>query len=432
MTVASPDLLGNRMRELRRLRGLTQKQLAEPRYTHAHVSSIEAGRKTPSEDAIQHFAEKLGVDPDELRTGRPTNLLPELEIELQDGRALVSRGELEEAERTYRAVLNTARRYKATYQQAKAHEGLGLCLERAGDFDAAIEQYAFAERLLANDPPNARADAVAGQARCIEIRGDKHHAIYLLETLLEALRRQTLEDPDALIRIYTSLAIIYVEGDFLRKAADAADEALKLREHVSDPVRLGTMHNMVARVLLGNGQVERARESLQKAERYYRMSELQLEIGRARLTKGIYLLRTGEHEPASRELQAALETFVDTRSPFDEARAATELARLGRERGDLPAARELLDRALRLLDGGQPSQVARVLRERALVGASAERDKAIRGLKRAIRLFTEAGEPVQVAITHAYLGDLLNAEPLSAGCKAYREGLAVLEKHHVA
>ncbi|MCA1706342.1 MAG: helix-turn-helix domain-containing protein [Actinobacteria bacterium] len=424
--------MGERLRELRRQRGLTQQQLAEPHYTHAHVSSIEAGRRAPSEDAIKHFARKLGVKADEIRTGRPSNLLEDLEIELQDGRLLISQGEFEEAEKTYRAVLNTAKRYKVVYQQAKALEGLGLLFERSGDLPEATEHYALAAGLLASDPPNVRADAVAGQARCIEISGDKHHAIYLLENLLETLQQQTLQDPDALIRIYTSLAIIYIEGDFLTKAADAAENALQLEEHVNDPARRGAMHNMVARVLLRTGHTQRARESLQKAERFYRLSELQLEIGRARLTRGIYLLRTGARKKASAELTAALETFAQTRSPLDEARAATELGRIAREEGRLEEASKFLDRALERLNGAQPGQVARVLRERALANLPTQKAKIEKGLKEAIRLFEQAEEPVQIAITHAYLGDLLSDRPLGRACKIYREGLAVLERHHVS
>ena len=56
------DRLGTRLRRLRRDQGLTQRQLGAPRYTHAYVSTIEAGRRRPSREALEHFASNLGVD----------------------------------------------------------------------------------------------------------------------------------------------------------------------------------------------------------------------------------------------------------------------------------------------------------------------------------------------------------------------------------
>ena len=63
-------MIGTRLRQIRVARGMTQAELASPRYTHAYVSAIEAGRRQPSTKAIEHFAARLGVDPDELMTGR--------------------------------------------------------------------------------------------------------------------------------------------------------------------------------------------------------------------------------------------------------------------------------------------------------------------------------------------------------------------------
>ena len=49
-------MIGTRLRQIRVARGMTQVELASPRYTHAYVSAIEAGRRQPSTKAIEHFA----------------------------------------------------------------------------------------------------------------------------------------------------------------------------------------------------------------------------------------------------------------------------------------------------------------------------------------------------------------------------------------
>ncbi|NUS53369.1 MAG: helix-turn-helix transcriptional regulator, partial [Streptomycetaceae bacterium] len=46
------ETFGERIRRLRVHKGLTQRALAEPGYTAAYVSSVEAGRREPSGEAM--------------------------------------------------------------------------------------------------------------------------------------------------------------------------------------------------------------------------------------------------------------------------------------------------------------------------------------------------------------------------------------------
>jgi len=55
--------LSDRIRDLRSQAGLSKTALAKPRYTLSYVSQIEAGRRTPSAEALAFFAERLGVSP---------------------------------------------------------------------------------------------------------------------------------------------------------------------------------------------------------------------------------------------------------------------------------------------------------------------------------------------------------------------------------
>src|SRR3954471_18118193 len=71
-----PEIIGRRVQQLRADRGLTQRQLAEPAYTPAYISTLEAGRVRPSDDALRHLAERLGVAYEEFGTGRPAHLAP--------------------------------------------------------------------------------------------------------------------------------------------------------------------------------------------------------------------------------------------------------------------------------------------------------------------------------------------------------------------
>src|SRR2546423_3140131 len=63
--------LPTRFRDLRQAAGLTKTELARPRYTVSYVSQIEAGRRSPSPEAMAFFADRLGVAADFLATGIP-------------------------------------------------------------------------------------------------------------------------------------------------------------------------------------------------------------------------------------------------------------------------------------------------------------------------------------------------------------------------
>ena len=89
---------GARLRRIRRSRGLTQKDLAEPVYSDAYVSTLEADRRHPSREAIRYFAQKLGVDEEELLSGRPSHLHSTLDIDTKEARRDASNGRIWEAE----------------------------------------------------------------------------------------------------------------------------------------------------------------------------------------------------------------------------------------------------------------------------------------------------------------------------------------------
>lgn len=57
--------VGQRLRDLRNARGLSQSQLGAP-FTRAHISAIEKGKITPSLAALIHLAKVLGVSVREL------------------------------------------------------------------------------------------------------------------------------------------------------------------------------------------------------------------------------------------------------------------------------------------------------------------------------------------------------------------------------
>src|SRR6478672_6770954 len=102
--------LGERLRAERQRAGLTKTALALPRYTVSYVSQIEAGKRSPSPDALAYFAERLQLSPDFLATGIPDGIEAQLRFELEDGRLALRQDRHEDAEGIAKRVLDEAER----------------------------------------------------------------------------------------------------------------------------------------------------------------------------------------------------------------------------------------------------------------------------------------------------------------------------------
>ncbi|HEX2504810.1 MAG TPA: helix-turn-helix transcriptional regulator, partial [Gaiellaceae bacterium] len=65
--------LGDRVRQLRINRGLTQTDLAGDRFSKEYLSQIERGKTRPTPETVEWLASRLGVDRSFLETGVSTS-----------------------------------------------------------------------------------------------------------------------------------------------------------------------------------------------------------------------------------------------------------------------------------------------------------------------------------------------------------------------
>jgi tetratricopeptide (TPR) repeat protein len=402
-------------------------ELAAPAYTHAYVSTIEAGRRTPSPKAIEHFAKKLGVDSEEIITGRPSDLPATLALRTQEARMLLSHGQYKKAEDSFNDVVKRAKPHELTRLQANGEIGLGLADERQGKLERALGHYQGADRLLASEAAHLRTEAVAGMARCFQMMGDVRYGIHLLEGYLITLQKDSLADPVALMRTYSSLVWPYSEVGLYDKASHVAFEALRLEPRVEQLDQVAEMHTNVARELLRLGRVTDALRSLQRAEDLYQTLDWKTDAARARMNRGIVFADRGELEEAKAELQLALQTLKDSPEVVNHARALNELGRVQRLLGETDEASGALEKSISLLGESDVTELALAHRELGLCNKESDPVVAEKNLREAIELYRRADEKLHVAGTLRELGDLLCAQgDIEGGRDTYREGLLSL------
>ncbi|MFI6009492.1 tetratricopeptide repeat protein [Streptomyces sp. NPDC051243] len=423
-----PAIIGRRVQQLRADRGLTQRQLAEPAYTPAYISTLEAGRVRASDDALRHIAERLGVAFEELATGRPAHLVIDLRLRLTEAQRALATGDADTAAEQYAALLAEAEAHGFVEEQAVALLGLGECGIDGGELTSARRHFERAERVLAElgAPLPARVPALRGRAVSHYLAGELRYAVYLLESTLDELNRGGLHDPDALLLLYSSVIGPYMDMGAHARAAQAAEYALALAPQAADPALVARMHRSVARTLLAEGRVAEADASLAKAAELYRQLQIRTELAHCHWMRGYVHAQNGDLERAEAELREARTMLTAKRAALYTSQVAVELADVLHRRGSSDEAAALLHEVLSDLSperGALHSAAAH-----RLLGIIAEdahdTETAEEHYVRALSLLERAGAAGDLADLCRLLGDLLRRTGrVEAALDAYRTGL---------
>ena len=422
-----PVTIGRRVQQLRSERGLTQRQLAEPAYTPAYISTLEAGRVRPSEEALRHIAERLGIAYEELVTGRPARLATDLRLRLTEAQRTLAGGEAEQAAEQYAALLAEAESHELVDVQAVALLGLGECALDTGELTAAREYFEGSERALADVPLPARVPALRGRAVSHYLAGELRYAVYLLESALDELNRSGLHDPDALLLLYASVIGPYMDMGAQARAAQAAEFALALAPQSGDPALVARMHRSVARTLLAEGRIAEADASLAKAAELYRTLQIRTELAGCHWMRGYVYAQNGELDRAEGELRQALDMLSAGRAALYSSQVAVELADVLHRRGKSDEAAALLHDVLSDDLGPERGALHSAAAHR-LLGIIAEdagdTEAAEEHYVRALSMLERAGAAGDLADLCRLLGDLLRRTGrVEAALDAYRTGL---------
>ena len=421
--------LGRNLRRLRLQRCLTQRQLAEPAYTDAYVSTIEAGRRQPSRNALEHFARKLEVTYEELVSGIDPGVPAQLELDLHDARKLLAQGHLDRSRAAYEAILATTTRFGLRRLEAIAEWGLGMCDERTGDFDSAIDRYDQVQCILGAQDPIGGIQALTSKARVLLTVGDVRYAIHILEDRLQRLVIDGLGDPDSLVRLHASLVAAYFEAGLYKMAHASAGEALRLPPKATDLENLANMNLNVARVSLQKGNIPQTHDFLRRAELLLRQLDLTDQLSRAHFARGYVFSRQGDVTGARKEFDTARAMLESVDSPIEGARVTTELGRLARIEGDVDQAQALLRGSITALRDADPAELGQAHRELGLCLMGSDDAGAEKSFRLAIELFERSDETVEMAVTYRALGDLFRARgEADVGCESFRTGLQILER----
>ncbi|MFY1595018.1 helix-turn-helix domain-containing protein [Micromonospora sp. WMMD737] len=423
-TGAAASGLGARVQRLRAQRGLTQRALAEPRYTAAFVSAVESGRRVPSADAVAHFAERLGVTPSDLTTGRSPAEVVRLGLRLAEADLA---GSVDETAADCREVADAAADLAEPVLEARARLGLaGVALRRDEPRTASV-QLDRAEALLAGAAPHVRAEVAVGRAGLAHHDGDPRYARYLLTEARDALVRDGYPDPSVLLVLHAELVRCHVALGDEGAAAEAATQALALAV-LPAPARVAGLHLGVAASLLASGRTAEAAVAAEQARQAARQVALQWLLACCHRARGQGRRGAGDLAGALADLAEAHAMLTDAGQPALASEVGVELAEVYHALGQPGRAEALLRGAVDL--GGDPVVAARAERVRGLLRDDAgDRAGAERHLRAALAGYRAAGRRRELAAAVLLLADLVQGWGRPDDALALlREGLHQVEQ----
>jgi transcriptional regulator with XRE-family HTH domain len=353
------ESLGERLKRLRRERGLSQRELAAPGVSYAYISRIEAGARQPSVKALRKLAAKLGVSADYLETGREVRAEEERELRLYEAE-LKLRLERDAAgsEAEFRALLDEAREAGDDEAVLRARLGLGEAAARRGDYTEAVSQL---EEPLSGPSLSAlsHGDVFATLARSYSALGRAELAVELLQRCLAEVRERAPEDVAAEVRFASYLSYALADLRELGAAREVVQEALARAEHGADPYSRVRLYWSLARLALMEGRPRIALRQIHRAIGLLEATEDTRQLARAHLFCGETLIDDGDVDAAAPHLERAERLLGDNADAADLGWLWSEQARQRALAGDHEDAAALAARALEILKGSDPLKLAR-------------------------------------------------------------------------
>jgi tetratricopeptide (TPR) repeat protein/DNA-binding XRE family transcriptional regulator len=388
--------LGERLRQLRETRGLTQRQLAGSDFSKSYISLIEHGRARPSIDTLALFAARLGTTIDGIvaQDGHAPDAAAQALLTMAWDAA--ERRDEPALERLVGMIEYLTDTYKV--RQVSTDVAL-LTAQRAfdrRDYDQAVANATRARAAAEVDGDLwriGRALVLIGRSKLRQ--REFPAAVEALTASLDVLRRSRAGRDPARTEALIALGTVYAYQGNPKRAALAYGTAAASYVAKHNPKLRGRALWGLGAVLKKDDRFEEALEQFQLAAKAFDTAEEPVDRGRVLQNVGQVYLQMDKPKLALRQFEHALRIFDRMREPVDRASVLTEIARAYLALGDIDTARETATAAISAAD--QAGDAVEVAEANVVLGRSlVKMDRlkpAVPALMAAIKIFKERQMP---------------------------------------
>lgn len=395
--------VGQKIRELRTGRGMTQAALAGPDFSKGFISLLETGRTRISLRAAHIFANRLGVE--------VTDLLAAPTTDRQDIEFMLLRAEQELRAGQHKVAADIAATWtkkatgvlRARFQRLQARaliettpspEAVKLLDEALRAFRSLGAKEFVARTLFDLARAHARLWAT-GEALSLALQAE------------QAIQRGDVIDRTLELEIHQFLSAAYLTLGDQSSSQIRAERARALAEDAADPAALAKLYQSLALARYEQGDKEAALAYARKSIDLFESVGLRASVAATWVTLGWILVQREQYTKALEALDHADRLAHELDLPRVKGHVTLNRAAISLARGDAPKARELAEAAADA-DGPRLRSRALLLRAKAIAASEAPVAQIKKAFEEAIAAHKDENQREQ-ARAHQTYADALAA-----------------------
>ncbi|WP_305883790.1 helix-turn-helix domain-containing protein [Actinoallomurus soli] len=416
--------VGERVRNLRLSKHLSQAQLAGTELSDSYISLIESGKRTPTPAVVRLLASRLGCLPEYLSEGIEPEERLHLQVRVRHAELALLAGDADQALSLFTDILSAIDNDPELAKRARW--GQARALEARGDGEEAIRALEELREEATRDRGRAGwLPVLVVLARCYRAAGDLGRTIALGESALERLAELGLLGGEEAAEVGRTLIATYLDRGDTAQARTLSERLLAASE--SAPAAMITAYRKASQRALEEGAGGESLYLADQALALHAGETLARAQARLRVASARSLLPGDASAESATKALELLRAAEESLSGVDAAECLIETARSKMVLGEPGAAVAIAQRVLTELSshpGGSVTAIrARLMLAQALV-ATGEREEALTALRATGDQLGMLPPSRATARVWRELGDLFGAAGDSeAMMDAYRKAL---------
>jgi tetratricopeptide (TPR) repeat protein len=346
-----PTTLGQRVRQARVARGLTQSELADSRFSKQYVSQIERDQLRPTDATLRWLADRLEVDPQFLATGVDGRELERIESAVARAEAALESHDYAETITLLAGVTESVLTEAAPDLELRALLAESWARMYIGEMREALPLLTRARELV-EDPVFSDVDRaeVLFRLGCCRYRlASVATALALFNEALDLAERSGIPCDRLRSRIFGWRSRCYRRQRDWEAAREDVERALELAEALDDRRATADAYFLGALVSERRGQWVAARSYAERAKVLYEEIDDRANTGKLLTTLGGLTFLLGKPDESIPLFKQAFAVALEVGSDADAAQAVSSLAQVHLRTGQLELAEQQAGHALELL-----------------------------------------------------------------------------------
>jgi tetratricopeptide (TPR) repeat protein len=345
--------LGDRIRQLRINRGMTQTELAGERFSKEYLSQIERSKTRPTDETVSWLAARLGVDSGFLESGVSTSDQDRAESIISRAEAAIESQQYTEAVEMLEAVVTSLGAAQAPQLELRALLAEGWARMYVSELRKAVAVLTRA-RVLAEDPVFTdvdRAEVLFRLGACRWNLSSIATASALFTEALDLAERSGLPCDRLRSNILGWRSRCHQRQRDWEAAREDVERALELAEALNDERSVAHHYFQASLIAERKGQWVLARSYAEKAKTIYERVADRVNEGKLLNNLGGLNFLLGKPDEAIAYLKDAFRVALEIGSDVDAAYAVSSLAQVHLRTNEVKLAEEQSRHAIELLAG---------------------------------------------------------------------------------